>query len=49
MLAYFENETLSVIDIYNKIVINDTDFVIGNLKFSKPNHPLRMIFAILDV
>ena len=49
MLAYFEDETMSVIDIYNKIVINDFEFVITNLKFSDTDHPSRMIFAILAI
>jgi hypothetical protein len=46
MMAYFDDKTMSVIDIYNKIVINDTDFAITNLKFSKPYHPSRIIFDI---
>jgi hypothetical protein len=46
MLAYFDEKTMSVIDIYNKIVINDFEFVINNFKFSNTDHPSRMIFEI---
>ncbi len=46
MLSYFDEETLSVIDICNTIAYSDIDFIIANVKKSGRNHPIRKIFEI---
>ena len=44
MLNYFYDKSLSVIDICNIIALSDFEFVIKNLKKSKPKHPIRRYF-----